>query len=42
MNNLAQVVSWNHKADVGSLSQQPVRIGFRLRAAKLYSFQFVK
>ena len=42
MNNLAQVVTWNSKAEVGSLSRQPVRIGFRLRAAKLYSFQFVK
>ena len=42
MNNLAQVVTWNSKAEVGSLSRQPVRIGFKLRAAKLYSFQFVK
>jgi hypothetical protein len=42
MNDLAHRVSWNGSADLGALSSRPLRLAFRLRAAKLYSFQFVE
>jgi hypothetical protein len=41
-NHLERVVSWQGKSDLDALASRPVRIGFRLSAAKLYAFQFVK
>lgn len=41
-NHLAHVVTWNQKSDVQSLASQPVRIAFKLRAVKMYAFQFLK
>ncbi len=40
-NHLGQKVTWKGKGDVGALQTKPVRLAFRLRAAKLYAFQFV-
>jgi hypothetical protein len=40
-NDLAKVVTWKGgNKDIGSLAGRPVRIAFKLRAAKLYAFQF--
>jgi hypothetical protein len=40
-NSVKMVASWNGgKTDVGSLAGQPVRLRFRMRAAKLFAFQF--
>jgi hypothetical protein len=41
-NSLMRVVTWNKNHDVAALSSKPVRIAFKLRAAKLYAFQFLK
>ncbi len=41
-NHLARVVTWKGKSDVQSLTSQPIRIAFKLRAVKLYAFQFLK
>ena len=40
-NHLERTVSWNGKSDISQLASRPVRIAFRLRAAKLYAFQFL-
>ena len=36
----AEAVSWNGNPQVGRLQGRPVRLRFRFRNAKLYSFQF--
>lgn len=35
-----EVLTWNGQADVGSLSEAPVRVLFQLEDVDLYSFQF--
>ncbi len=40
-NHTAQIVTWNKKPDLGDLASRPVRIAFKLRAVKLYAFQFL-
>jgi hypothetical protein len=39
-NGPALPVSWNRSGNLGQLAGQPVRLGFELKGAKLYSFQF--
>lgn len=39
-NHTALVVTWNGSADVSTNADRPVQLTFRLRAAKLYAFQF--
>lgn len=39
-NNVRAVASWRGKTDVSSLAGKPVRLHFKMRAAKLYAFQF--
>ena len=36
----SQVVSWNGNSDVSALANQPVKLRFYFKNAKLYSFQF--
>ena len=36
----SQVVSWNGSSDVSALANQPVKLRFYFKNAKLYSFQF--
>ncbi|MBD03409.1 MAG: hypothetical protein CME24_03565 [Gemmatimonadetes bacterium] len=40
-NHIAAPVRWHEKDDVGELIGRPVRLHFKLRACKLYAFQFV-
>jgi len=41
--DVAAEIAWLHSgSDVSSLAGQPVRIVFRMRGAKIYSFQFVQ
>ncbi|MCK5329429.1 MAG: hypothetical protein KAR36_12565 [Candidatus Latescibacteria bacterium] len=40
-NGVAQEVWWKQGPDVSKLSGKPVRLRMRMRAAKLYAFQFV-
>ena len=35
------VLSWRGKSDLGPLVGHPIRLRFRIRGAKLYSFQFL-
>ena len=42
LNGVAQGVWWKKGPDVGPLAGKPVRLCFRMRSAKLYSFQFTK
>ena len=39
-NHIAAPVVWRQRDNVGELMGRPVRLHFRLRAAKLYAFQF--
>lgn len=39
-NSVRAVVSWRGKSDVSALAGRTVRLHFRMRAAKLYAFQF--
>lgn len=39
-NNIRAVASWRGKTDVSSLAGRSVRLHFKMRAAKLYAFQF--
>ncbi|MCL4851526.1 MAG: hypothetical protein KJZ78_09090, partial [Bryobacteraceae bacterium] len=39
-NSIRMPVSWKGKADVGSLAGKSVRLHIRMRAARLYAFQF--
>ena len=41
LNQVAARVSWKSGASVGQLQNRDVRLRFRLRACKLYAFQFV-
>jgi hypothetical protein len=41
-NSLERTVTWERKSSVESLAGRPVRIAFRLSAAKLYAFQFLR
>jgi hypothetical protein len=40
-NHIAAVVQWKERGSVGELAGRPVRLHFKLRACKLYAFQFV-
>ena len=40
-NNVNMPVSWNGNQDLSSLKGKPVRLNIRMRAAKLYAFQFL-
>jgi hypothetical protein len=40
-NGVAQEVWWKEGPDVGKLVGRSVRLRIRMRAAKLYAFQFV-
>ena len=37
---ISRTVRWNGSADVGSLSEKPIRIRFELAEADLFSFRF--
>jgi len=37
---ISQVVTWNGKSDLSHLAGRPVQLRIRMRAAKLYAFQF--
>lgn len=39
-NGTSQQVWWRAGPDIGALADRPVRLRFRMRAAKLYAFQF--
>ena len=39
-NYLAKIVTWHGKSDVSRLAGKPVRLHIRMRATKLYGFQF--
>ena len=39
-NQIAAPVRWKSGASVGKLQQRPIRLHFKLRACKLYAFQF--
>ena len=39
-NDVAWEVRWRGKADLSHLAGQPIKLHFKLRAAKLYAFQF--
>ena len=39
-NSVKKVVTWNGSSDLATLSGQPVRLRFVMRAAKLFAFQF--
>lgn len=41
-NNVRMPVSWKGNADVGPLAGKPVRLQIRMRAARLYAFQFTR
>ncbi len=41
-NYIRHIVTWNGQSDVSALAGKSVRLRFRMRDAKLYSFQFVK
>jgi hypothetical protein len=41
-NDVAHVVKWQGRSDVGPLAGRPVRLRFVMRSAKLYAFQFAK
>ena len=38
--SLDRTITWQGKSDVSSLAGKPVRMGFLLRDADVYSFQF--
>jgi hypothetical protein len=40
-NSVARRVAWKGGHDVGALAGRPIRLRFRMRATKLYAFQFV-
>ena len=40
-NAIEKVVTWNGSSDLATLSGQPVRLRFVMRATKLFAFQFV-
>ena len=40
-NHIAAAVRWKERGSVGDLAGRPVRLHFKLRACKLYAFQFV-
>ncbi|MCC7499530.1 MAG: hypothetical protein IT160_18260 [Bryobacterales bacterium] len=39
-NNVRAVASWRGNKDISALAGKPVRLHFKMRAAKLYAFQF--
>ena len=39
-NQIAAPVRWRQREDAGELIDRPVRLHLRLRACKLYAFQF--
>jgi hypothetical protein len=39
-NDVAAPVFWKEREDVSELAGRPVRLHFKLRACKLYAFQF--
>ena len=41
MNGVAEEVWWRHGPDLNGLAGKPIRLHFRMRSAKLFSFQFV-
>ena len=40
-NEIAHIVTWNGKSELGELAQQDIVVAFRMYSAKLYSFEFV-
>lgn len=41
-NRIAAPVAWQERDNVGELAGRPVRLHFKLRACRLYAFQFVR
>jgi hypothetical protein len=41
-NSVTKVVSWGGRSDVSALAGEPVRLRLRMRATKLYAFQFTR
>jgi len=41
-NNVHKIVTWKGNPDVSALAGKPIKLHFKMRAAKLYAFQFLQ